>query len=61
MDKFRVSRGLIHAVAHCMDCDKEYDNYLTAQKLARAHAKKLRHVVSLELGYAVTYNGKVTP
>ena len=61
MSVCRVSKGLIHAVGLCLDCDKEFDNYLTAQRLARAHAEKMKHIVSMDLGYAITYNGKPTP
>ncbi len=51
-------KALIHAVGHCLDCGKEFANYLTSQRLAKAHAGKMQHIVSMELGYAVTYDGK---
>lgn len=48
-------KGLIHAIAECKDCNGRWEWFLTAQKLAAAHAKKTGHRVILELGYFVEY------
>ena len=49
--------GVVHAVATCADCGKEFQNFLNAQALAAQHAKKYGHVVNGELGIAFTYDG----
>jgi hypothetical protein len=53
----RVGRkGLVHAIAHCMDCDWECQDYLMVQRKAAYHAKTKGHRVSAELGYEITYS-----
>jgi hypothetical protein len=54
----KTTKGLVHAVFRCKDCDKEWQDYLTAQDRARAHASKHNHTVAGETGYSVTYDGK---
>ena len=53
-----MKKGLIHAIADCVDCKKHWENYLTAQKLGAAHAKRAGHKVIVDLGYVVEYNGR---
>jgi hypothetical protein len=50
-------KSLIHAFAECNVCGKTWQNYLTAQKNAAAHARKTGHRVVVELGYSVWYGG----
>lgn len=54
--KVSTQKGLIHAQAECLDCGKEWGWYLTAQKLAYAHARKTGHKVEVETGYSITYS-----
>ena len=50
-----MRKALIHAVAHCKVCDKQWEDYLTAQAQAAAHSRKTGHHVIAELGYIVDY------
>lgn len=47
--------GVIHCVAICKDCGKEFDCYKNAQALAAQHCHKYNHVVNGELAIAFTY------
>lgn len=58
MEKRRVRKGLIGAMAHCRDCEWEEEWYKTAQRKAREHAQKTGHTVDLETVYSQTYNPK---
>lgn len=49
------SGGLVHCVAHCSKCKKQWMNYLTAQYLVRKHVEATGHTVHLESGHAYTY------
>jgi len=57
----KIKLSVIHVIANCRDCAWECADYLTAQSLAAKHAKKNRHTVSVEVGRAGTYDGKVKP
>lgn len=50
-----MTKALIHAIFQCRDCEKHWENYLTAQSLARLHVEQSGHTVSGELGYSVEY------
>lgn len=54
----KKSIGVVHAIACCDDCGKEFTNYKNAQALAAQHAKKHGHVVKGEVGLAFEYDGK---
>jgi hypothetical protein len=47
---------VIHVVAWCETCGKEWQNYLTAQKQASNHAYKTGHYVVVETGAVKEYN-----
>lgn len=53
----RKEGGVVHAVARCDDCGREFENYKNAQGLAAQHAKKYGHTVQVEVGIAYTYYG----
>ena len=53
----RCHRALIHAIADCVICGKHWEDYLTVQKLAYAHARKTGHKVIVDLGYVCEYGG----
>ena len=49
---------LVHAIAHCQECDWEARcDFWKVSQQARYHHKKTGHIVMLELGYAKTYGG----
>ena len=50
---------VIHAIAVCQNCGKEFDNYKNAQALAAQHAKKYKHCVTGEVAMAFEYEGRV--
>ena len=50
--------GVMHCIATCEDCGKEFTAYKNAQALAAQHAKKYRHLVRGEIGLVFEYNGK---
>lgn len=50
--------GVVHAVATCEDCGKEFQNYKNAQALAAQHAQKYKHLVEGEVGLFFTYDGR---
>ena len=58
MARKRVRKWLTHAIAICFDCGWREEDYNTAQKKARKHAKKTGHMVSLETAYGQVYNPK---
>jgi len=47
-------KAVVHAIANCLDCEWEAQDYLTAQRSARQHVQQTGHKVSMDLGYAVT-------
>jgi hypothetical protein len=50
-----MTKALIHVILQCCDCEKRWENYLTAQSLARRHVETHHHTVSGELVYLVEY------
>jgi len=44
----RSSRGLIHALAVCRECDWSEDYYLRAARAATKHVRETGHSVSVE-------------
>lgn len=55
----RSSKRIIHAIAHCDECDFQQELYTTAAREATKHVKKTGHTVSVELGitYQVSKHG----
>lgn len=53
-----VTSGTVHAIFECTVCGKRWENYLTAQDLAREHAQKCQHAVRGEVGKVYEYDGK---
>lgn len=49
---------LVHIVATCEDCGKEFQNHKNGQALAAKHAKQHRHLVRGEIGLAFEYDGR---
>ena len=56
--RLTITKGLIHGIANCSECGWGCQSYLTVQRNAQNHAKRYGHVVTLDLGYAVTYTPK---
>ena len=56
-----MKKALIHAIAHCRDCDFMDDNYLTAQKSGRDHHIKTGHKVGIETAYVQFYEKEAKP
>lgn len=54
----RSSRGLIHCLAVCRDCEWMAERYTTAAREATRHVRETRHTVSVEQG--ITYSVYVT-
>ena len=50
--------GVVHGVAHCLDCDWDTESYKNAQAIAAKHAKTYGHRVEGELGIAFSYDGR---
>lgn len=54
----RSKKKIIHCIAYCVDCGKEWQQYKTARKNAYAHSLKTGHTVQVEIGSTFTYNPK---
>lgn len=50
--------GVVHVIAKCEDCGKEFQNYKNGQALAAKHAKDHKHKVRGEIGLAFVYDGR---
>ena len=50
--------GVIHCIAECEDCGKEWQDFRDARAKAYAHAKSTGHSVWVETGTARMYNPK---
>ncbi len=50
---FRSPKRIIHAIAHCNNCDFNAEFWKTASREATKHSRKTGHSVSVELG--ITY------
>jgi len=53
------TRGKVHVIMICQDCEWKSEDYLTAERCARKHAEKYKHRVNGEVAFAVRYNGTV--
>jgi hypothetical protein len=51
------SSWVIHVLATCTTCGKEFSNYKNGQALAAKHAKQSGHLVTGEIGLAFRYDG----
>lgn len=56
----RSSRGLIHCIASCRDCEWSEDNFVTAGRRATAHVRATGHTVSVEQGIQYTVRSEAT-
>ena len=45
-----VNKGKIHAIARCRNCNWAEENYNIAQRKAREHAKRFKHIIDVEVG-----------
>ena len=52
----RKTSAVVHAIFECRTCGMKWENYLTAQTLARQHAIKKRHRVEGETGTSIQYD-----
>jgi len=50
--------GVVHVVAECKDCNWRTESYKNGQAIAAKHAKKYKHVVIVDVGLMVEYDGK---
>ena len=53
----KSKRILIHVILECKDCNYRTGS-LDGQHEAYLHAKKFKHLVTGEAGYAIKYNGR---
>jgi hypothetical protein len=53
----KSNKWIVHVNATCQDCGKHFSDY-TKPNAAREHARKFKHNVTGEFGYAFEYNGK---
>ena len=53
-----MTSKVIHAIAECLHCGKQFQNYTTARAEARKHAKQTGHRVHGEQAIAFSYGGK---
>lgn len=51
------SGGVVHAFARCDNCGLEWNNYKNAQAVGASHAKKYGHIVRVDVGFSITYDG----
>jgi len=58
LTKLKKLFGVVHCIAECTNCDWNSDNYMTANRLARNHAKSKKHKVSVEIGTSGFYDGR---
>lgn len=54
----KIERWVVHCIAECQDCKKEWEHYRTARALALRHAKKYKHRVHVEVGTTVIYDAR---
>ena len=50
--------GVVHVIAECKDCNWQTENYKNGQAIAAKHARKYEHVVIVDVGLIVEYDGK---
>lgn len=55
-EKRKATNGTIHVIANCRDCDWSCERVETARAAGLRHAKRYGHLVSVEVGRAVTYD-----
>jgi len=54
--KMKKKIGVVHAIAWCETCGKEFTYYKNAQALGAQHAKKYGHLVRGEVGLSFEYD-----
>jgi hypothetical protein len=52
----RVSSGITHAIAECVDCDWRNENRKNALATGSVHARRTGHFVMVEQVLSVFYN-----
>lgn len=52
--------GTTHVLASCCGCDKQWDDYRSADDSARQHAEQTGHRVKVERAQVWTYNPNST-
>lgn len=57
-DSFVTKKQVIHIVANCFECGKEFSNYSNAKEIAMKHADMYGHYISGEMAIAFHYQGK---
>ena len=50
--------GVVHVIAECKECEWRTESYKNGQAIAAKHAKKYEHVVIVDVGLVVEYDGK---
>ena len=53
-----ADNGVIHAIAHCRNCDWTEEDVNIALKKGREHSKKTGHIVDVEVGRWYVYGEK---
>lgn len=54
----KKSISVVHVLAECEDCGKQFENYKNGQALAAKHAKDKKHKVTGDIGLAFVYDGR---
>lgn len=49
---------VVGVIATCLDCGKEFQDYIKGRADASRHAKKYKHKVSGEVTFAIDYDGR---
>ena len=53
----RHTGGTVHGIGNCQTCGWHTESYKNAHAIAAQHARKHKHVVSVEVAYNYTYFG----
>lgn len=56
----KKSIGVIHCIAQCEDCGKEWSWYRNAQAVGAKHAKDKKHRVTGDIALGFVYDGRDT-
>ena len=54
----KKSIWVVHVVAECQDCGKQFQSHKNGQALAAKHAKHYKHLVHGEVGLCFDYDGR---
>ena len=61
MTRYYKTTSVVHAIAQCQDCGKEWTNYKNAQAVGARHSQLTGHTVTGEVGLAFRYPPKQVP